>query len=190
MPRERNWHESMFRRKVRALWPINSSTKIGGPGKIVEIDESKFGKRKAHCGRLIDGTWVFGGIERDSKRVFMTVVPNRSFEVLLQVLQEWVLDGTTIYSDCWKSYDKLAELGFEYHRVNHSLHFVEPETGTHTQNIERLWRDAKDNVPRYGRRTHHMVGHLAAYLFRRCYPRRQRLHHFVREVATLYPPSI
>ena len=43
---------------------------IGGVGKIVEIDESKFGKRKYHCGRCVDGVWVFGGIGRGSKKCF------------------------------------------------------------------------------------------------------------------------
>ena len=38
---------------------------IGGPGIIVEIDESKFAKRKYHRGkRCCDGSWIFGGIER------------------------------------------------------------------------------------------------------------------------------
>jgi len=41
-----------------------SSEKLGGPGKIVEIDESKFGRRKYHRGHHVDGQWVFGGIER------------------------------------------------------------------------------------------------------------------------------
>ena len=33
---------------------------IGGPGKEVESDESKFGKRKYNHGRAADGHWVFG----------------------------------------------------------------------------------------------------------------------------------
>ena len=33
----------------------------GGPGKVVEIDKSKFGKRKYHPGRSVDGHWAFGG---------------------------------------------------------------------------------------------------------------------------------
>ena len=43
------------------------SRQIGGPGKVVETDESKFGKKKFHKGRRVDGVWVFGGIQRDTK---------------------------------------------------------------------------------------------------------------------------
>ncbi len=32
--------------------------RIGVPGKIVELDESKFGKRKNNKGRLVEGQWV------------------------------------------------------------------------------------------------------------------------------------
>ena len=35
---------------------------IGGPGKVVEIGESKFGKKKSHKGHNMEGQWVFGGI--------------------------------------------------------------------------------------------------------------------------------
>ena len=36
--------------------------KIGGPGKEVEIDEAKFGRRKHHKGRLMKGQWITGGV--------------------------------------------------------------------------------------------------------------------------------
>ena len=48
---------------------LSKPVKIGGEGKIVEIDESKFGKRKFHRGRRVDGVWVFGGVERGDKYV-------------------------------------------------------------------------------------------------------------------------
>jgi hypothetical protein len=38
------------------------SEKPGGPGQIVEIDKSKFGKRKLHKERMVEGVWIFGGI--------------------------------------------------------------------------------------------------------------------------------
>lgn len=40
---------------------IQSKFKIGDPGKIVEIDEAKFGNRKYSRGRVVEGQWVFGG---------------------------------------------------------------------------------------------------------------------------------
>ena len=42
----------------------SSIEKIGGPGIIVEIDESKFGKVEYHRGHRVDGVWVFGMVER------------------------------------------------------------------------------------------------------------------------------
>lgn len=43
---------------------------IGGPGIIVQIDESKIGKRKYHKGHRVEGQWVFGGIEEGAGSVF------------------------------------------------------------------------------------------------------------------------
>lgn len=33
------------------------SKKLGGPSKIVKIDESKFGRRKYHRGHYVDNQW-------------------------------------------------------------------------------------------------------------------------------------
>lgn len=50
-----------FCREDHVEWCIKREGQIGGEGKVVEIDESKFGKRKYNVGRLIEGQWVFGG---------------------------------------------------------------------------------------------------------------------------------
>ncbi len=39
-------------------WLLSKEDKIRGKGQIVEIDESKFGKRKYHCGHHVEGSWV------------------------------------------------------------------------------------------------------------------------------------
>nr|XP_042902419.1 uncharacterized protein LOC122270154 [Parasteatoda tepidariorum] len=112
---------------------------IGGPGIIAEIDESKFGKRKYNRGKRVDGKWVFGGVERESRRCFFEVAPDRTKKTLLSIIEQNILPGTTIMSDCWKSYDCLAGSGFVHLSVNHSETFRDPETGAHTNKMEGLW---------------------------------------------------
>ena len=61
---------------------------IGGPGRVVEIDESVFGKRKYHRGRYREQTWVFGGIERgDKARTFFKIVGDRSANTLIPIIR-------------------------------------------------------------------------------------------------------
>ncbi|KAF8792964.1 hypothetical protein HNY73_004498 [Argiope bruennichi] len=113
--------------------------KIGGVGKIVEIDESKFGKRKYNRGKRVEGKWVFGGIVRYTNDCFFEVVPERSTEVLLEIIKRRILLGSTIISDCWSSYKCLENEGFQHLTVNHSLTFKDPETGAHTNSMEGTW---------------------------------------------------
>lgn len=185
-----NW--TNFCREVCLICLVDNSQKVGGPGVIVEIDECKMGKRKYNRGRVIYGQWIFGGIERESKKLFLVPVEERSKEHLLAVIQEWVLPGTTIISDCWKSYNCLADEGFQHLTVNHSQNFVDPDTGAHTQNIERAWRDLRGNVPKYGRAKDHFPGYLAEHLFRRKFrtPKHEEMYHeFFKYISNVYPPS-
>jgi len=106
----------------------------------VEIDESKFGKRKYHRGHRVEGAWVFGGYERGSGKVFMFVVEDRTAKTLTEMIERFIKPGTTIYSDCWKGYVGLDDHpDYEHLQVNHSIHFKDPETGVHTNAIESSW---------------------------------------------------
>uniref|UniRef100_A0A158P4R1 ISXO2-like transposase domain-containing protein n=1 Tax=Tetranychus urticae TaxID=32264 RepID=A0A158P4R1_TETUR len=127
---------------------------IGGTGKVVEIDETMIFKRKYNRGRLSSNqkrqVWVFGGIERESKATFAEIVEKRDEKTLIDVIQNNILPGTTIYSDCWKSYNNLDQYNFYSHdTVNHSKNFLNPSNkNVHTQNIERNWRSLKDHIPK------------------------------------------
>ncbi|KAJ0169179.1 hypothetical protein K1T71_015304 [Dendrolimus kikuchii] len=129
---------------------LEFSGKIGGPGKIVQIDESKFGKRKYNkgttifmlynffivfckfcsftedflfvSGRHIEGHWVLGMIEDGSQDLRLEVCPDniRSAEVLIPLIQKHVQVGTTIHTDCWRAYNCLSDYGYVHKQVNHS----------------------------------------------------------------------
>ncbi len=94
----------MFHREICESEILDSSQPIGGPGVTVQIDESKFGKRKFNRGRKVDGQWVFGGREEiDRKKIFMVPVEKRDRETLVPIIKEWILPDSTIVSDCWKA---------------------------------------------------------------------------------------
>ena len=66
---------------------------IGGPGHVVVIDESKFGHRKYSRGRMLSGQWVFGGIDVDTKDIFMIPVQNRTAATLVPLIEQYILPG-------------------------------------------------------------------------------------------------
>lgn len=111
------------------FWLEDQQNPIGGEGIVVEIDEAKIGKRKYNRGRLITGKWIFGAFERDTGKAFIVPVDDRTRETLLNIIKKWILPGTTIMSDMWRAYDCLNHEGFTHLTVNHSMNFVDPETG-------------------------------------------------------------
>jgi transposase-like protein len=138
---------------------------IGGEGKVVEIDESKFGKRKNHRGHYVKGQWVFGGVERVTGRTFLVAVHDRSAGTLIGLIKQWILPGTTIISDCWVAYNSLQEEGYTYFTANHSITFVDHITGAHTNTIESTWKHVKALLSPYNRKADY-VYFLAEYMFR------------------------
>ena len=146
-----------------------SQQKIGGPGMIVEIDETMFSRRKNHAGRILPQQWVFGGVCRETKACFALRVPDRTATTLLQAIKDNIAEGSMIYSDCWRGYrtQDLEAAGFSHLTVNHKYNFVDPRTGTHTQNIERLWGSAKwRNKRQRGTARSNLDSYLVEFLWR------------------------
>ena len=91
---------------------------LGGVGCVVEMDESKFGKRKYHRGHRVEGNWVWGAIERlfnektgkyEAGECVLVVVENRNAETLSALIRKFIRPGSLIISDMWKAYDKIGE---------------------------------------------------------------------------------
>lgn len=133
-------HDSIFYKYLSHL-------KLGGTGDIVEIDESKFGRRKYNRGHRIDGVWVFGCVERKTKKILLIPVERRTKEILLTIIRQHIHPYTIIYSDCWKAYTSLKNYYLDHKTVNHSKEFVDKYTGVHTNTIEGNWNGIKRNIP-------------------------------------------
>ncbi|GFS47192.1 mitotic-spindle organizing protein 2A [Trichonephila clavipes] len=158
-----DWY--MFCREVCMAAVLKESEPLGGEGKIVEIDESMFGKMNGAKSN-----------ERGN----------------LSVIKEWVVPGSVIISDCWKAYDCLSHDGYQHLRVNHSLTFKDPETGAHTNPIEGTWSAIKRSLRNHAAHVEGEFDHyLAEYMWRR---RRGHsldddvFREFLRAITTSYPP--
>ena len=81
-----NWY--MFCREVCVQVLEKESVQIGGPGEIVEIYESKFGKRKYNKEKRVEGVWVFSGIDRRTRECFLVPVEDRSAETLIPIIKK------------------------------------------------------------------------------------------------------
>ena len=159
---------------------MKTQSAIGGPGIIVEINETAISRRKYNRGRMVKTVWVFGGIERVSKKSFIIplitdeaeadnpdIIP-RTKNVLVEAIKKYILPGSIVYSDMWKGYDTIGTLdyGYTHRRVNHSKEFVSSsDPSVHTQNVERLWRDLKEWIKKPGMRLYHLHKYIARYIF-------------------------
>lgn len=133
-----------------------------------EVDESYFGAKRVRGkrGRGAAGkTPVFGILKRDGK-VFVNVVKNCRKEQLMPIIEGKVLEGSTIYSDGWRSYDGLILNGYDHYRVYHSEdEFVRGKA--HINGIESFWSYTKRRLAKFNGLTDDMFNlHLKESEFR------------------------
>lgn len=129
-----DWYN--FIRDICAQYLVDHPVEMGGPGKTVEIDESKFMHRKYHRGRYREGQWVLGMVERDTNLTMMVPVDQRDAATLLPIIAQYVRPGTRIVTDGWQAYNGLPQ----HVVVNHRYNFVDPNDPTvHTNRVEGSW---------------------------------------------------
>lgn len=167
--------------------------KIGGFGQTVEVDESKFGKRKYSRG------WVFGAIDAEKRpRLYIFPENKRDQPTIQRVMDKAVAEGTMVFTHAWKAYnysDKPGS-GYEHESVNHSIEYVrwtEDQDLVTTNHIEAAWRpiEAFFNNRRLTRE--HFFHHLKEYEWRRLIESKEEMDlmsHFPALVAKYYPPTL
>ncbi len=102
---------------------------------------------------------VFGAVERGGQ-VRAVVVPNSRGHVIRNKAREYVLPGSTIFTDEYEGYNRLRDK-YTHKRIKHSAR-VYVDGDTHTQSIEGFWSLTKNGI----RGVYHSVSkkHLQGYL--------------------------
>ena len=141
----------------------------------VERDESKFGKRKYHRGRQVEGHWVFGGVERITGECFMVEVERRNAATLIPIIQQYIRPGSIIFSDEWAAYNQItAATGMA--------------TGVHTQGVESMWSCCK-RLMREERTMHSKLFdmYLPEFMWRRRFGGPEAFSNILKHIAEQYP---
>lgn len=158
---------SHFRQLVSSAISEESKV-IGGEGIVVEVDETKLGKRKYNRGHRVDGVWVVVGIERiPNGNIFLIPVQDRSANTLRSIIEFHVRPGSIVHTDMWRGYQNLDNLGLSHVTVNHSQHFLDPVTGGCTNHAEGLNSGLKRKIPVRNRVENGIEFHLGEYIWRR-----------------------
>jgi len=117
----------------------------------VEVDESFFGARrvKGKRGRGATGKTIVFGIFQRNGHVYTEIVPNCSKATLQEVIRGKVALESIIYSDRWRGYNGLVDVGYGKHlRVDHGRdEFAKGRT--HINGIEGFWGYAKSRLVRF-----------------------------------------
>ena len=138
--------------------------------------------------------WVFGMVDTSltPSLGYMQLVPDRTAATLLPIIQAHVAPGTTVQSDEWSAYNAVAGLPAvaAHHTVNHSICFVDPATGVHTQHIESYWNRAKLKLKRMkGCHSEQLPSYLDEFMWRERYGKssKEAWENIIRNIAQQYP---
>jgi transposase len=152
--------------RVRLAAFCDSSSPFSGE---VEVDESFFGARrvKGKRGRGAYGKTIVFGIFKRNGSVYTEIVSNCSKATLQKAIRGKVKLDSIIYSDGWRGYNGLVDVGYGKHlRVDHGKdEFVKDKA--HINGIEGFWGYAKTRLVKYrGTHPHSFFLHLKECEFR------------------------
>lgn len=143
---------NVFRRAIYA-YQMKEFEKIFGEA---EVDESYFGAKRVrgYHGKLKRGRGtkkqpVFGILKRNG-RVYTEVVKNCKKPILQDIIKGKIDKSAVIYSDGWRGYDGLVDVGYDKHfRVNHGDNEFSKGKGIHINGIENFWSFTKRRLAKF-----------------------------------------
>ena len=122
---------------------VDGDYPVGGPGKVVEADETFIGGKDKQGED--DKSVVFGVLERGGEVVTRHVM-DRTARTVVPHIVKFAKGGSRIHTDEFSSYRSLTERhGFEHETVDHSAkEYVRGDV--HTNGIESFWSQVKRSI--------------------------------------------
>lgn len=167
--------------KIRSLLTQDGGEQFGG---TVEMDEAYIGGRaqwrsasrsKAKGVRRGRGDPnkqpVFGIVQRGNGKthgkVYAKIVAGTRESDLLPHASLKVLPGSVVYTDEWRSYNRLGDAGFQHSRVAHGAK-VYVDGDVHTNTLDGFWSHLKGGISGvyHGVSTKHLQSYLDEFVFR------------------------
>ena len=112
----------------------------------VEVDESYFGGvRRGKRGRGAEGKTAVIGIVQRQGAVAASVASNVKSSTVMSLIKRNVARTAIVYSDEFRSYDRIARAGYRHGRVEHGAK-VYVNGDAHTNTIEGFWSLAKRGI--------------------------------------------
>lgn len=92
---------------------------------------------------------VFGLFKRDGA-VYTEIIPDCKKKTLQGIIRGRVALNTVIYSDKWRGYDGLVDVGYDKHfRVAHGNNEFSKGGGIHINGIENFWSFTKRRLAKF-----------------------------------------
>jgi transposase-like protein len=135
----------MLQRLRLAMQDPLYTTKLGGSGNGVEVDETFIGgkarnmhkhRRDALTGRIEDDKTTVVGFAERGGRVRTEVVEKRRKHIMHPLIHEHVKAGAALYTDALMSYAGLDK-HFQHEMIDHAVEYVRGKV--HTNTIENFW---------------------------------------------------
>ena len=120
---------------------------------------------------------------------YMEIVPQRN-AALLHIIQQHVAPGTIIHSDEWRAYSRVQSFPnvSSHQTVNHSVQFVNPVTGVHTENVNPTGIEQIKLKRMRGCHELELSSYLDEFMWRERYgTNRQAFENIIGDIAAQYP---
>eukprot|EP01022_Parablepharisma_sp_SALTPOND_P018817 TRINITY_DN31290_c0_g1_i2.p1 TRINITY_DN31290_c0_g1~~TRINITY_DN31290_c0_g1_i2.p1 ORF type:complete len:353 (+),score=6.00 TRINITY_DN31290_c0_g1_i2:585-1643(+) len=137
------------------------------PSEVEEIKRAVVQEEQKQVKRKKTLIWGIGIFERGTGKVRVFANTKRDFNVIKEICRNNIKRGTTIYTDGWKAYPKLNELGYNHIDIRKQEGFKKEPLST--SKIEGTWAELKTFARLYSKAIPptNCDEYLREFLFRR-----------------------